>query len=740
MAAIDSTSSSPPTTPQGAQGHLLIVDDDAKVMTALCRTLANLGYQTQGCTTAVEALAKLQEANYDVLLSDLMMPQMDGISLIRTAQEIDPNLMSIVMTGHGAINTAVEAMQNGAFDYIEKPPRLSVLAPLLARAMRVRQLRSENVQLRQAVAMYELSIAVAFSLDTDLILQKTADMALQVSQADEVSIVLPTPDGKEGYIAVVSGDDRSHLVGQPAPFTQSVTGWVAQSHEPLMLHGAVTDPRFRPVYPRPEIHSALSIPLVTGGRLVGILNVNATKRARTFTRGDLKAVSILVNTAAAALVNTQLHQQLQDDIAARTRAEEALRHETQISTSLAQVGQELVTSLDTPTLLDHLCRLTCEVLQCEVSLTVLWQEKEYVYAPVAHWGGTPEQWETLRLLKMSRPKLTAMLASLERETIAQTATPETTNLFSAALQQQYETSGCLYMALRRGEELVGIQIAAFHHHAAGLTPQEERIARGMAQIASFALNNARLFEQSEHANRLKSDFLATLSHELRTPLNIIIGYTDLLLEGDFGQLSSDQEHALRQVGKSSNNLFELLSAILDVSRFEQMQPSVEFEDVDVPMFLTKILEELEPQRQQKPELSFEWRIAPELPLLITDRAKLKIILKNLLNNAFKFTDAGGVTLEVSPEENGVAFRVSDTGIGMEPQLLPVIFDMFRQGDSSMTRRHDGLGLGLYIVRQLVELLGGTVTVDSEVGRGSSFHVWIPSFEPVSTTDRELHPD
>lgn len=738
MAETESTSSFPPTTPQGGQGNILIVDDDAKVMTALCRTLADLGYQTQGCTTAVEALALLRKADYDVLLSDLMMPQMDGILLIRAAQEIDPTLMSIVMTGHGAINTAVEAMQNGAFDYIEKPPRLSVLAPLLSRALQVRQLRNENVQLRQAVAMYELSMAVAFSLDADLILRKTADMALQVSQADEVSIVLPTPDGTEGYIAVVGGDNRSHLVGQTVPFTHGVTGWVAQSHEALMLHGSVTDPRFTPTHPHPEIHSALSVPLVTGGRLVGILNVNATKRARTFTRGDLKAVSSLANIAASALVNTQLHKQLQDDIAARMRAEEALRHETQISTALARVGQELITSLDAPTLLDHLCRLTCEVLQCEVSITVLWQEAEYVYTPVAHWGGTLEQWETLQLLKMSRPKFAAILTALEQETIAQMTTTETANLFFAALQQQYETSRCVYIALRRGEEIVGVQIAAFRHATPSLTPQEERIAQGMAQIASFALNNARLFEQSERANRLKSDFLATFSHELRTPLNIIIGYTDLLLEGDFGPLNSEQDNTLRQVGKSADNLFELLSAILDVSRLEQTQLPIKLENVDVPMFLTQLLKEFEPQRQQRPELSFEWRVVPDLPPLSTDRAKLKIILKNLLNNAFKFTDAGGVKLEAFSQENGVAFRVSDTGIGMAPQLVPEIFDMFRQGDSSMTRRHDGIGLGLYIVRQLLKALGGTVTVESEVGRGSIFHVWIPNAELTAAVDRELH--
>ena len=120
-----------------------------------------------------------------------------------------------------------------------------------------------------------------------------------------------------------------------------------------------------------------------------------------------------------------------------------------------------------------------------------------------------------------------------------------------------------------------------------------------------------------------------------------------------------------------------------------------------------------------------WRVSPGLPSLYTDRIKLKIILKNLLSNAIKFTPEGTITVEVFPHEEGVAFRVSDTGIGIAPEVLPVIFELFRQGDSSATRRYGGTGLGLYIVRQLLEVLGGTIAVDSERGRGSTFRVWLP---------------
>src|SRR3990170_4532329 len=145
-------------------GLIIVVDDEAKLMSALCEMLAGQGYETTGFLTGVEALVVLKEREFDLLLTDLMMPGMDGIELIRASLEIDPNLIGIIMTGHGTVQTAVEAMKTGAFDYILKPFKLNALLPLLSRALDVRRLRQENVQLRETLAIYELSQAIAFTL------------------------------------------------------------------------------------------------------------------------------------------------------------------------------------------------------------------------------------------------------------------------------------------------------------------------------------------------------------------------------------------------------------------------------------------------------------------------------------------------------------------------------------------------------------------------------------------------
>lgn len=294
----------PPT-----QGRVLIVDDEIELMNALREMLAQQGYETTGFTSGREALEALERREFDLLLTDLSMPEMDGISLLKAALEADPFLAGILMTGQGSIQTAVDAMKVGAFDYVLKPFKLTALLPVLSRAIELRQLRTENLQLRETVAIHELSKAIAYTLDMDTLLGKTADAALQQCGADEASIMLPTPDGAELYVHTVRGEGRREMLGKRVSMEQGIAGWVARHQEPVLLQGEVADPRFIPVRPRPEIKSAVSMPMVVGGQLVGVLNVNATRSRRPLTLGQVKALTILVSTAASALESSLLYRQ-----------------------------------------------------------------------------------------------------------------------------------------------------------------------------------------------------------------------------------------------------------------------------------------------------------------------------------------------------------------------------------------------------------------------------------------------
>jgi PAS domain S-box-containing protein len=293
-------------------GKILVVDDEVELKNILVEALNSQGYEVVGFTDGEGSLAILRSQPFDILLTDLMMPGIDGLDLLREGLQVDPNLICIMMTGQGTIQTAVDAMKIGAFDYVLKPFRLRTLLPVLTRAMNTRHLRLENVQLREAVAIHELCETIAFTLDTRTVLSKLADAALMQSEADEVSVLLPTTDGQEFYVAAVRGEKRERLLGERIPLQKSISSWVARERMPLILNGEVHDERFVALWPRPDIRSAVSVPMQVANKLVGIINLNMTNRLRPFTLGQMKALTILAGTAAAALESASLYTQVQE--------------------------------------------------------------------------------------------------------------------------------------------------------------------------------------------------------------------------------------------------------------------------------------------------------------------------------------------------------------------------------------------------------------------------------------------
>ena len=405
-------------------------------------------------------------------------------------------------------------------------------------------------------------------------------------------------------------------------------------------------------------------------------------------------------------------------------SEERHRAEAEVATALARVGREMISSLDTPVLLNRLCRLTTEVLECEVSHTLLLQPEDDCFVPISAAGISADNWEAMQVLRLPRTMFAGVLELLEDEDVAQVRLSESVNPAVEMVAECFGLKNVLYMALRGPDALIGLQTACRGDEAAPFASQHLRIARGLAQSASLGLANARLVEKLDRASRLKSEFVATMSHELRTPLNIITGYTDLLATEVFGPVTAEQRDALQRMERSSRQLIELIGATLDLSRLEAGRVPVELTDVDLAALIDEVSAEVQ-DVHDRPDLALRWRLAAPLPPLRTDVVKLKIVLKNLIANAVKFTERGEVVVAVHGAEDGVEICVTDTGIGMEPQVLQVIFEPFRQGDSSMTRRYGGVGLGLHIVKRLVDLLGGRIAVESVVGQGSKFCVWIP---------------
>jgi len=264
---------------------------------------------------------------------------------------------------------------------------------------------------------------------------------------------------------------------------------------------------------------------------------------------------------------------------------------------------------------------------------------------------------------------------------------------------------------------------AFNRMLRNLVNMQDRLKKVNAdldrKVDELARANLALYE----SNRLKSDFLATMSHELRTPLNSILGFSEVLQTTS--GLSDKQTRWLSNIHSSGTQLLNLINDILDLAKIEagKMQVRlVEFSSYDVCEGMLTMFRPL----AEKKNIDLRSALAPGIPLLRQDVVKFQQVLSNLLSNAIKFTPEGGrVLLKAETDAPYLVLTVSDTGVGIAPEEQELVFEKFRQSGNPLTREHAGTGLGLSIVRELTKLLGGEVTLQSELGRGSTFTVRLP---------------
>ena len=398
--------------------------------------------------------------------------------------------------------------------------------------------------------------------------------------------------------------------------------------------------------------------------------------------------------------------------------------EAQIASALAHVGETLSSGMGRQDLFGRVNRLAVDLLGCDWSTTFVFDEQRSAFRFCSNVGSRAEVVAELASLEFPRGAL-PLFDEFRRGELVELSDADTTPFVPPELSRRWDVASALYAPIWRGGQLVGVLVSGYTARRGPFTARQHRLALGIANATAIALENERLVEDLQAANRLKSEFVSTMSHELRTPLNVITGYAEMLEDPDTGSLTAEQRDLLHRIQRNAETLLELISSTLDLGRLESGRDTVELAWVDLRELFADVADELAPAAQAN-GVAISWRRAgSSLFETRTDRAKLKTILKNLVGNAAKFAPNGRVEVVASGEAGTLTIEVSDDGIGIAPEDQAAIFEMFRQVDAASGRALGGVGLGLHIARRLAERLGGTIAVRSQPGLGSTFTVTLP---------------
>lgn len=724
---------------------LLVVDDEPDNLDLLYRTFHRefKVLRAENGPAALEILA--EEGDVAVIISDQRMPLMSGTEFLSLTATQYPDIIRIILTGYTDVEDLVEAINSGkVFKYVTKPWDDDELKAVVRQAVdthnvlkaRTRELRRS---LRQESLLNAVTNTIRSALNSRQILQAIGET---VGQMLEVSgcVVRSCQNGhleneSVVYLAESEATDSSQANQLKALLTEAI--W--DSHGVQIIQDAEVDERLQgeepevqrrqEVYRAAKIRSSLIVPLICQQETIAVLALHQCGQVRVWQDDEVQLLAIVADQAALALSQARAYEQV------RALA----KRETLINT----ITSAIRSSLDPQEIFAAITQQLGQALHVDGCALSLWtREDEFVQCVGLHdsskmgWVITPGgqaasvEEQALRPLPQStvpiegNPVLRQLL--LTQQPVVLNDLSQYPEMTVPELPFRFPARALLVVPLLHDGQIIGSISLRQNNQARHWQLFEIELAQSVAAQAAIAVHQSRLYqktrqqaEQLLELDRQKTEFFQNISHEFRTPLTLTIGPLETAVAQKQGLSPEQAAVALR----NSRRLLRLVNQLLDLQRLDagRMQPS--FRPCDLVDFVTQTVDSFRAYCEKK-EITLTTNLIP-CPQVYLDLEKFDKVLYNLLSNAMKFTPEGGsITVTLQPAGDHCLLKVIDTGIGIRPDQIPHLFERFRQAEGSANRSFEGTGLGLALVKELVELHGGQVSVDSTYGSGTTFTIWL----------------
>ena len=590
--------------------------------------------------------------------------------------------------------------------------------------------RELTESLEQQTATSEILRVIASSpTEIQPVLDVVAENAARVCAATEAAIFRIDgenlrPAAWHGPLAKMKIDERLSL-SRGLPVGRAIIDRQTIHIHDLAAEVETEFPASKIYQDRFGTRTILATPLLREGIPLGVIQIRRME-VRPFSDKQIALLKTFADQAVIAIENVRLFQELQD----RTR--ELARSVGELK-ALGDVGQAVSSTLNLQTVLTTVVTRAVELSATEGGVIYEYDEQAREFHLTASHNMHQELTEALQAAPMHLGEGAVGQAAVMRAPIQVPDTFDEKGYAVTRIRPILAHLGyrsLLAVPLLREERIIG-GLVVWRRESGAFSDSVINLLQTFAAQSVLAIQNARLFReieekglQLEAANRHKSEFLSRVSHDLRTPLNAIIGFTRIVLRRTEGQIPDLQKENLQKVVISSEHLLNLINGLLDLAKIEAGRMEVFAQPFKIDEVINVATTTVEPMLKDG-RVRIVTEVAPSISIVRNDRDKLKQILLNLLSNAAKFTEQGEIRVSARQENGTLKLAVSDTGIGMKREALDQIFEEFRQAESATASKYGGTGLGLAIVKKFITLMGGEISVESELGKGSTFTIRIP---------------